>query len=353
MVDKAGRAFLPILVACLGALAAACASASSRPAVVVVEDTSPLVEADRLLLLAGNGTEIPVDAPDWTQARYFHETNRGRPYTGRIESSYTNGAKRLRASVRDGRLEGQGFVWHENGKPMLELSYSSGNVVGRKEWKDDGMLVSTFPDTAPPTLPPPTGTTNEIPAGAVDFATIEKRGNLLYEITEMIVPFTGITVEKHPKGRVARIQRFKEGMREGLTQEWHSNGQLRFQAVYHEDNPDGVVSCWYPNGRKEYENTWTGGFPELRVTFAPDGTESGRVDKDGNGRLVRFYYPSGKRKAEEEYKDNPLAPVKETWWYEDGTLQDPPAPPLTPPTLPPSSREPLREPRLAGRASGR
>ena len=444
MTVKVGR-LLHNLAAGFCLAAAACASS---PKAVVV-DTSPPVPADRLLLLSNSGSAMALGDPGWDQARYFLEGKTNLPFTGNVESSYTNGVKRMRAFVRQGRLEGRGVVWHENSKPMLDLDYTSGKVVRRKEWKDDGQFISDAGDTAVPasgsgdidfattekrgdqvyeikemivpftgrtvemhsngkvarfqnfqegnrhgltqewhpngrlqfqatystnnpegmvrswhdngkakselvytgdkmtsrkewdrsgrlipdtsvtTVPPPSGT-NAAPVGAVDFATIEKRGNLLFETSEMIVPFTGQTAEKHRNGQVARLQNFKEGLRDGLTQEWYPSGRLRFQATYIADNPEGVVTWWYDNGNKEYENTWVAGFPDLRVSYAPNGTESGRVDKDGNGRLVRFYYPSGKKKVEEEYKDNPLAPVKEIWWNENGTLQDPPEP--VPPT---------------------
>ncbi|MSU44349.1 MAG: hypothetical protein EXS22_10020, partial [Pedosphaera sp.] len=128
-------------------------------------DTSPPVPADRLLLLSNNGSAMAVADPGWEQAKYFLE-GKTNAFTGNVESSYTNGTKRMRAYVREGRLEGHGFVWHDNGKSMLDLDYTNGKVVRRKEWKDDGQFISDTGDTAVPASG----------SGDIDFATTEKRG---------------------------------------------------------------------------------------------------------------------------------------------------------------------------------
>ena len=69
----------------------------------------------------------------------------------------------------------------------------------------------------------------------------------------------------------------------------------------------------------------------LKVTFAPDGTESGRME-NGMGKLI-FYHPNGRKRLEEFYVDSRL--TRAITWDEGGKqIADldfsPPSPPNPP-----------------------
>ena len=295
--------------------------------------TSKPISADRLIDIDGI---------------YYTEENTNSPFSGSIESLYsaTNKQRRMYAEIRKGKLEGAASIWHESGKPYIQLKYNANNRVLRKEWDDMGKLISDYSATKPkPTatistnsvfdpatgLPstnqPPTIVTNAPPAEKPKEFLLTKlklRGQLYYESEEALFPFTGVAIEYHSGKKKKREENLEGGERNGRTTWWHKNGVKSFEAFYIRNKdvpsnslPDGTVSHWFETGKLRMVAQWVNGAEIKRTTYAPDGQESGALE-NGSGSLV-YYDEKGKKQLEETYENGAL--VKEQWYRADGSLE--------------------------------
>jgi len=287
----------------------------------------PAVPAGELLLLNDKGQSVNVGEPLWEDALYYHEENNATPYTGPIEAAYTNGNKRMLAFVRKGRLDGSSIIWFENGgQEQLNIVYKSGAIGAFKEYDENGTLLVEYPE---PTLTPvgPTNvvSTNTPPTSSgtndVRMSLLELRGAQIYHVDEMIFPFTGTAIEQWQAGSIKKRETFLDGEHHGSVKWWHKNGKPWYNATYKNGLPEGKVEAWRPDATREYIYTWVDGFPSSKVTYAPDDTESGRVTNDA-GTLI-YFHPNGKKKLEEVYEGNILAPARQIWYDENGIQIDP------------------------------
>ncbi len=294
---------------------------------------APAIPAAKLQLLNDQGQPVDVGDAGWETALYYHETDPTTPYTGPIEASYTNGNKRLLAYVKKGRLDGESIVWFaENEREQWMIDYRSGRIEAFKEYDQNGTLVVEYPESpgvtniASTNGPPQPPGTNDI-----RLSLLELRGALIYHVDEMIFPFTGTAVELWTDGTLKKRETFEEGEHHGSLKWWHANGKPWYSATYQRGLPDGRVEAWREDGTREYVYTWQDSFPASKITYAPDGTESGRVEND-MGTLI-YYHPNGNKKLEETYEGNILSPSKQVWFDENGLQIDPPPtpPPLAPP----------------------
>ena len=310
------------LAGCMFALAC---GTPPRPAV-----SGHAVSAGELLLLDREGQPVDVGEPMWEDALYYHENNISTPYTGPIEASYTNGNKRMLAFVRKGRLDGSSIIWFENGaKEQFNIIYQSGDVDAFKEYDENGTLLAEYPKPPPVSV----GSTNASPTSPgtndVKMSLLELRGALIYHVDEMIFAFTGTAIEQWPDGTLKKREIFLDGEHHGSVKWWHKNRKPWYSATYKSGLPEGKVEAWRPDGTREYIYTWEDGFPSSKVSYAPDDTESGRVMND-SGTLI-YFHPNGKKKLEEVYEGNILAPAKQIWYDENGLQIDPPP---NPPGIP-------------------
>jgi antitoxin component YwqK of YwqJK toxin-antitoxin module len=275
-----------------------------------------------------------VGEPLWEDALYYHEENNATPYTGPIEAAYTNGNKRMLAFMRKGRLDGSSIIWFDSEEQeQFNIDYKTGNITAYKEfYEENGTVKYEYPDPSPMTpvvtAPPPTPPdTNE-----VKLSQLELRGGLVYRMNDGI-PFGSenddTAIERWPNGVVKKRETFWDGEHNGSVKWWHENGKRWYSATYEAGFPVGKVEAWRPDGTREYIYTWEDGFPSSKVSYAPDGTESGRITND-TGTLI-YFHPNGKKKLEEVYEGNILAPAKQIWYDENGLQIDPtPNPPGIP-----------------------
>ncbi len=288
--------------------------------------------AAALLLLGCNNPPVTVPAGMLLERNgvYYHEVDTNTPFSGVAEAFHTNTippAKRLHAPFRYGRLHGLGIIWHTNGIKKQEIEYNQGLQVLRLAWTDTGVpipiqQVAIIP---PPPSPPATNT------GTVFISQLTRKGELAFRGNDSL-PYTGRAVEKFPNGELKQEDHYAFGQRQGSSKTWHPNGkQLKYEATFTSGKLDGQVIWWTPDGKKEYEATWVAGVATLKVTFAPDGTESGRME-NGMGKLT-FYHPNGRKRLEEFYVDSRL--TRAITWDEGGKqIADldfsPPSPPNPP-----------------------
>ena len=292
----------------------------------VTGPTSKPISADRLIDIDGI---------------YYTEENTNSPFSGSIESLYsaTNKQRRMYAEIRKGKLEGAASIWHESGKPYIQLKYNANNRVLRKEWDDMGKLISEYPATKTNStttistnsvFDPATGlpSTNQPPAEIPKEFPLTKlilRGQLYYESEEALFPFTGVGIEYHSGKKKKREENFEGGERKGRTTWWYKNGVKSFEAFYIRNKdvpsnslPDGTVSHWFETGKLRIVAQWVNGAEIKLTTYAPDGQESGALE-NGSGSLVYYDEKNGKKQHEQTYENGAL--VKEQWYRADGSLE--------------------------------
>ena len=286
--------------------------------------TRPAVPAGKLQLLDAQGQPVAVGNVGWEDALYYHEDDSSTPYTGPIEASYTNNGKHLLAFVRKGQLDGSSIIWFENNvQEQWDIVYQSGRIEAFKEYDQNGTVVVEYPL---PTIP---GSTNTPPiqpgTNDVNMVQLELRGAFIYHVDEMIFPYTGTAIERWEDGTLKKRETFEEGQHHGSVKWWHANGKPWYSATFLTGLPEGRVEAWRADGTREYVYIWQDNFPESKVTYAPDGSESGRVENDA-GTLI-YYHPNGNKKLEEVYEGNILAPASRIWYDETGAQTDPPPQP--------------------------
>jgi len=82
----------------------------------------------------GTSTQETANTIDVTHRQVrngtVYQDNSPKPYTGEINSYYTNGQKASEELYVDGKKQGKSLGWHENGKLKLEVRYIDGKEYG-------------------------------------------------------------------------------------------------------------------------------------------------------------------------------------------------------------------------------
>jgi len=101
-----------------------------------------------ILLLAGcsgHATQETTRAIDVTQRQIrdgtvYHD-NETDPYSGEVNSYYTNGQKASEENYVNGKKHGKSRGWHENGQLKLEVLFVDGKEHGKAiTWDENGQV---------------------------------------------------------------------------------------------------------------------------------------------------------------------------------------------------------------------
>ena len=98
---------------------------------------------------------------------------------------------------------------------------------------------------------------------AVDFDSLEKRDDLVYQDNK---PYSGWIKKMYDSGQVSSAFRAKDGKWDFLMIEWHENGQKSGEGTLKDGRPHGLVKVWHKNGQKALEGTFKDG-EEVSVTY--------------------------------------------------------------------------------------
>lgn len=125
---------------------------------------------------------------------------------------------------------------------------------------------------------------NTISTLVVEYNSLEKRSNILYQIGSQI-PFTGMAVERHPNGTVAARFSYRNGISHGPAAMFYEDGNRESEALMEDGIVNGKITRWFKNGNLKSET------PYLK------GRMSG---------LKVEYWENGNRRHEETYVDGRL-----------------------------------------------
>jgi antitoxin component YwqK of YwqJK toxin-antitoxin module len=92
---------------------------------------------------SGHATQETARAIDVTQRQVrngtVYQENEAVPYTGEVNSYYTNGQKASEEFYVDGKKQGKSRGWHDNGQLKSEVHYVDGKEQGRAiTWDENG-----------------------------------------------------------------------------------------------------------------------------------------------------------------------------------------------------------------------
>ncbi len=92
---------------------------------------------------SGHATQETTRAIDVTQRQIregtVYQDKDTDPYTGEVNSYYTNGQKASEEFYLDGKKQGKSRAWHENGRLKLEVHYVDGKEQGQAiTWDENG-----------------------------------------------------------------------------------------------------------------------------------------------------------------------------------------------------------------------
>ncbi len=148
---------------------------------------------------------------------------------------------------------------------------------------------------------------------AVEFHSLEERGDGLYCQPNESKPYSGWTKTMYASGQARTLVPFKDGKRHGLLTNWHGNGQKRQALTYKDGIEFQLFKAWNRNGEtvSPFQNgLWT--------TWHDNGQKSGEVTyKDGKqDGLGTEWHENGQKKSEVTWKDGEKVSVK--YWNSEG-----------------------------------
>ena len=195
------------------------------------------------VLLGYSGSPQKDTTSDQLQKRngLYYEKDSKKPYTGRVVDTKPYGT--IKATYKDGKLDGPFNTWHKNGKKMQECIYKDGKIEGKStSWHSNGQKDSVM---------------------------IFKDGKKVGKWTSW-----------HKNGKKRREATFKDGKPTALMTEWHDNGKKALEMT-HTAWVDGKMTgtttstSWHRNGRKAQ-----------KVTYI-DGNMISILSWDSNGNVIK------------------------------------------------------------------
>jgi len=191
----------------------------------------------------------------------YRDAESGELYTGHAVLHWPDGSLRKKASLIDGKFNGNLTWWYENGQKELEGNYVESLRHGvHRAWHDNGQLMS--------------------------------QGESIH------------------------------GQRQGSWYWWHDNGQLAEETVYIDDEPLKKSTFWYPSGAKKLTTSYRDGLEHgTQTTWFENGQRNTALElKNGvqNGVLT-FWHENGVQAGEIRIVDDQKHGL-ETRWDEAGQL---------------------------------
>ena len=98
----------------------------------------------------------------------------------------------------------------------------------------------------PVTVPLSDADVERILKEAVDFDSLEKRDNLVYQDNQ---PYSGWGKEMYDSGQAEVLVRVKDGKRDGVAMFWHENGQKALEGTF-KDGEEVSVKYWNSKGEE-------------------------------------------------------------------------------------------------------
>jgi len=195
------------------------------------------------------------------------------------------------ATIKNGKEDGLGVGWYENGQKSHERNYKNGKLNGLYTfWYENGQknLEETYKD------------------GKND----------------------GLSTWWYENGQKEWEQNYKDGERDGLWTDWHENGQKAYEETYKDGKNDGLWTDWHENGQKKSEETYKDGIQIGKYQYwLDDGTKEWEYYYNDDGtrdttKLTTRWYESGQKWYAGYIKT--LNDTTSVWnglnteWYENG-----------------------------------
>ena len=86
------------------------------------------------------------------------------------------------------------------------------------------------------------------------------------------IPFTGISCEYWPSGRLRSEIFFKDGVQHGKAVEWYESGQKKSESEYRNNDVHGICREWYENSMLKQEDLYEFGIEIYHRTWSEEGT---------------------------------------------------------------------------------
>ena len=168
----------------------------------------------------------------------FIQRNTIGPFSGTAVENHSNGKKKLRLDIKDGKPHGYFRQWAKNGKKIFEVKYVHGQKSGiETQWYATGVKKSTM----------------NFVNGQADgmftewYKNKNKKSEGLFK--------NGKEQGKHQwwyeTGQIQQQVNYKNGLEEGLVQNWFLSGQVRLESNYKQGKREGITTEWFGNGIKK------------------------------------------------------------------------------------------------------
>tara|TARA_B110000014_G_scaffold258457_1_gene244608 strand:- start:655 stop:1536 length:882 start_codon:yes stop_codon:yes gene_type:complete len=141
-------------------------------------------------------------------------------------------------------------------------------------------------------------------------------------------PYTGKVIGYYPHNQMKNIiQTFRNGVNDGLWTRWYEDGAKWQEKNYKNGEVDGLLTLWHTNGQIQVQREYTNGkqVDGLEITYYATGEkmrEVNIVNGEREGLLIQWWYSSGIKRYEGNYKNGVLVKSSEKWWNKKGDPVD-------------------------------
>ena len=208
---------------------------------------------------------------------YFHESV---PFTGKVETQYSNGQLKEKSEFKNGQLYRQKF-YYENGCIAEEGLKKGGNMIWSKTYYESGN-VRRIADYRTKTV-----------------KVYYENNNLYSEGAFYVDPdaLEGEWISYYENGNISAKRHFKRGDPDGQTISYYENGNIKKIAIYKDGWLEGECIHYYESGQIMEEAYYKGGaLRGRRKTYYENGNMNEEAFHDDQGVYhgeYKQYYQNG------------------------------------------------------------
>ncbi|MFL2510528.1 MAG: hypothetical protein ACJ0RE_05155 [Alphaproteobacteria bacterium] len=246
--------------------------------------------------------------------------NKNKPFTGNILCEYENGKTKIKGEVKDGKIDGELFMWYENGQKKVEATFEgSGEYVAFLPSERGAVLAWDVHGNFQ--------SKGEFVISCYNFInkySFENNWISWIDIFDGDKLLTEGTVFYHKNGKLMS-EDWEVAGRDWIDIGYHENGgkSLQTEWSYTSEYPKGIalVQGWYENGQKEFEGSMLHGYLPVGIhtEWHNNGQKKSELELSDDGMydgLLIEWNENGQKVLEQEYIADEL--WGERTWFDNG-----------------------------------
>ena len=190
---------------------------------------------------------------------YIYLPNNSKPFSGNILCEYENGQTKIKGEVKDGKIDGELFMWYENGQKKIEATFDgAGEYVAFLPSERGAVLAWDVHGNFQ--------SKGEFVISCHNFInkySFENHWIRWIDVFDGDKLLTEGRISYHENDKLSS-EKWEVAGRDWIEFDWNENGQKDMQTEwsYTSEYPNGIalVTGWYENGQKEFEGNMLPGY---------------------------------------------------------------------------------------------